>query len=189
MLAYVLQPPLSFLYFSFLILSYSVGMPTDPVGADGFEPGSWAKSSIQPVVVNALSFEDTLTMKIISALSRAMDQSTCRIRALLITNPHIPFGQCYPLEVLEACVRFCNQRGIHFISNEEYGLTSFPSAEIPDPVPFISALSLDDRALGCDPSRSHTIYGISRDFGASNFHMVRPSSISCALDSRTLALV
>jgi aspartate/methionine/tyrosine aminotransferase len=93
-----------------------------------------------------------------------------------MTNPHIPFGQCYPREVLEACVKFCELRGIEYISDEGYGLTLFPCAEISDPEPFISALSLDARELGCDQSRIHVVWSINKDFGSSGFHMVSVQS-------------
>ncbi|EDN02660.1 predicted protein [Histoplasma mississippiense (nom. inval.)] len=44
-------------------------------------------------------------------------------------------------------------------------------AEISDPAPFISALSLDASALRCDRSRIHTIWGTSKTFGSSECRM------------------
>ncbi|WEW56125.1 hypothetical protein PRK78_001560 [Emydomyces testavorans] len=98
-----------------------------------------------------------------------MDEAPCQIRALVLTNPHKTLGKCYPQDVLEECLKFCQQRDIQFISDEEYALTAFSCAEISAPIPFISVLSLDTRALKCDRSRVHTIWSISKDFGATGF--------------------
>jgi aspartate/methionine/tyrosine aminotransferase len=127
---------------------------------------------VHPVVVNVPSFCEIFTTSLLPALDEAIANARCRIRALLLTNPHNPFGECYPQEVLEGCLKFCQKNDIHFISDEVYALTSFSCAELSEPVPFISALSLDARALGCDLSRIHTIWSISKDFGASGFRMV-----------------
>ncbi len=128
---------------------------------------------MHPVVVNVPSFCETFTTNLLPALDEAMANAPYRIRALVLTNPHNPFGQCYPQELLEGCLKFCQKQGIHLISDEVYALTSFPCAELSEPVPFVSVLSLDARALGCDLSRIHTIWSISKDFGASGFRMVR----------------
>lgn len=131
-----------------------------------------SRTSVQPVPVNTENFMDLFTLNLIPIMEEAMDKATCRIRALILTNPHNLFGQCYPQEVLEACLKFCQRREIHLISDEVYGMTTFSCAEISDPAPFISALSLDASALRCDRSRIHTIWGIGKDFGASGSRMV-----------------
>ncbi|KAK2736585.1 hypothetical protein FQN55_001599 [Onygenales sp. PD_40] len=157
-------------------LLYNICDPEDGVLVpgpywNGCEVKFRARSSVKPIVVDAANLEDIFTMSLLPKLEEAMDKATCRIRALILTNPHNPFGQCYPQEVLEACLKFCQRRGIHFISDEVYGMTTFSCAEIADPVPFISALSLDAAALRCDRSRIHTIWSISKDFGASGFRV------------------
>ena len=134
------------------------------------------------MVVNVPSFCQTFTTSLLPALNEAMANAACRIRALVLTNPHNPFGQCYPQELLEACLKFCQKYGIHLISDEVYALTSFSCAELSEPVPFISVLSLDARALGCDLSRIHTIWSISKDFGASGFRMVCVINRLCEWD-------
>lgn len=138
-----------------------------------FDHESWSHRSIHTIAVDLPNFKDNLTRRLITALSEAADQSTCRIRALLLSNPHVSFGQCYPQEVLEACLQFCEQRNIQYISDETYALTEFPSVEISNPVPFYSALSLDARMLGCDRSRIHTLWNVGKTFGAGRFQMVR----------------
>ncbi|KAL1956837.1 hypothetical protein VTO42DRAFT_6787 [Malbranchea cinnamomea] len=136
-----------------------------------FDPECWSFKSIETIVVELPNFADNFTTKLITALSEAADRSKCRIKALLINNPHAPFGQCYPQEVLEACLKFCQQRRIHYISDETYALTEFPSAEIENPVSFLSALSLDTRALRCDQSRIHTVWSIGENFGTDESQM------------------
>ncbi|EEH42724.2 uncharacterized protein PADG_07544 [Paracoccidioides brasiliensis Pb18] len=130
-----------------------------------------ARSSVRPILVNAGKFTNNFTMKLIPALEDAMDKATCTIKALIITNPHKFYGLCYPLEVLEACLIFCQQRGLHFISDEGYGMTSYSVADDIEPEPFISALALDTELLECDRSRIHVIWSISKDFGASGFRV------------------
>ncbi|OJD14967.1 hypothetical protein AJ78_04750 [Emergomyces pasteurianus Ep9510] len=131
-----------------------------------------ARSSVRHVLVRTESFTDIFTLKLISKLEETMDKATCRIKALILTNPHNIFGQCYPLEVLEACLKFCQQREIHLISDEVYAMTTFSCVEISEPAPFVSALSLDAIALRCERSRIHTIWDTSKDFGASGCYRI-----------------
>ncbi|OAT04900.1 SirI protein [Blastomyces gilchristii SLH14081] len=128
-------------------------------------------SSVQSVLVKTEKFTDIFTLNLIPKMEEAMDNATCRIRALVLTNPHNLFGQCYPQEVLEACLKFCQRREIHMVSDEVYAMTTFSCAEISDPTPFISVLSLDAGALQCDRSRIHMIWGTSKDFGVSGCRM------------------
>ena len=119
-----------------------------------------------------LDIHATLTEALLPALEHAFENATCPIRGLLLTNPNNPLGQCYPQSVLEGCLKFCQKRNIHFISDEIYALTSFACDEITDPSPFVSTLSLDLPALGCDPSRVHVLWSTSKDFGQSGIRMV-----------------
>ncbi|KAH8888281.1 PLP-dependent transferase [Thozetella sp. PMI_491] len=105
------------------------------------------------------------------ALDRTMAGATCKVKALLLVNPNNPLGQCYPREVLEECVKFCEKHDIHFISDEIYALTSYRAHDLPAPNPFISAISLDLAALGCDPKRVHMIWSTSKDLGQNGLRM------------------
>ncbi|KAK2855757.1 hypothetical protein FQN49_004876 [Arthroderma sp. PD_2] len=100
------------------------------------------------------------------ALNEAFDSASCRVKALILRNMSSSSGECFTQEFLEVALKFCQQKRIHFISNEVYALTGFSCAEISDPVPFVSALGLNTRMLGCDLSRIHIIWSISKDFGA-----------------------
>lgn len=101
------------------------------------------------------------------ALEQAESEGT-KIRALLLCHPHNPLGQCYPAETLIALMRFCNQRGIHLISDEIYALSTY---EINDPnaaptVPFRSILTIPNIVSHIDPALLHVLYGMSKDLAA-----------------------
>lgn len=133
------------------------------------------KASVQPVLVNVDTFENVFTTKLIPSLEKAFSESTRPIKGVLFTNPHNPFGRCYPESVIKECIRFCNAKSIHFISDELYALSKLESQDQPAPDPFISALQLDIQALGCDRSRVHTIWSTSKDLGSSGLRMVSPA--------------
>ena len=67
---------------------------------------------------------------------------------------------------------FCTKRKIHFISDELYALTNFGTDDLPDPIPFVSALALDLEKLGCDPALTHVVWSLSKDFAANGVRMV-----------------
>jgi aspartate/methionine/tyrosine aminotransferase len=115
---------------------------------------------------------DTFTEALIPALTQALEKSVCPVRALVLTNPHNPLGQMYPKEVLQACVKFCQKHNIHYISDEVYALSILANPSEEHATPFVSALSLDLGALGCDAGRIHTIWSTSKDFGSSGIRMV-----------------
>ncbi|MCJ1401065.1 hypothetical protein MMC11_004277 [Xylographa trunciseda] len=139
--------------------------------ADGFDFMFKARSSVIPVLVTVPTLGHVLTNALIPALEDAYMSARCAVKALCLTNPHNPLGQCYPKDVIEGCLRFCKRHDIHFISDEVYALSSFPCVDVPHPVPFTSVLSLDVEGLGCDLSRVHMLWSTSKDFGQSGFRM------------------
>ncbi|KAK2874943.1 hypothetical protein FQN49_001917 [Arthroderma sp. PD_2] len=138
---------------------------------NGFDWLFTARSSAVPVMVHVEKSVDTLTSQLIPALEKAYTESTIPVRGLLLTNPHNPFGQCYPKSVLEDCIRFCHGKGIHYISDEVYALSSFENPELPDASPFVSALQIDVAGIGCNLSRVHTFWSTSKDFGSSGYRV------------------
>ncbi|KAF3058033.1 putative inactive 1-aminocyclopropane-1-carboxylate synthase-like protein 2 [Daldinia childiae] len=168
-------------------LLYNICEPGDAVLVPGpFWNGfDWllnVKASVQPVLVNVDTFENVFTTQLIPSLEKAFSESTYPIKGLLFTNPHNPFGRCYPESVIKECIKFCNAKNIHFISDELYALSAFESQDQPTPEPFVSVLQLDIEALGCDQSRVHTIWSTSKDFGSSGLRMVS-SAFSMRLGS------
>ncbi|KAE8163403.1 pyridoxal phosphate-dependent transferase [Aspergillus tamarii] len=138
---------------------------------NGFDWLFTARSSAVPVMVHVERSADTLTAQLIPALEKAYEEAAVPIRGLLLTNPQNPYGQCYPRSVMEDCIRFCHSKGIHYISDEVYALSSFQNPELPDAPPFVSALQIDVKGIGCDLSRVHTFWSTSKDFGSSGFRV------------------
>ena len=117
-------------------------------------------------------FELSLTKALIPALEAAFESASCPVRGLMIANPHNPLGQCYTRECIELCIAFCGRKGIHYLSDEVYALTSFPCLDIPTPRPFVSALSIDIPKVRGNPALVHTFWSTSKDFGQSGVRMV-----------------
>ncbi|PQE09144.1 classes I and II family protein [Rutstroemia sp. NJR-2017a WRK4] len=82
------------------------------------------------------------------------------IKALIITNPHNPLGQCYPRETLLALLRFCAAKKIHLISDEIYALSVYDRNDRPSEK-FTSVLSIDISDV-IDPRYVHVLYGMSK---------------------------
>ena len=93
----------------------------------------------------------------------------------MLSNPHNPLGRCFSREELVACLRFCEQKNIHFISDEVFGLMNFECSDVPSTEEFVSVLSLDVESLGYDLSRVHTIWSPSKVFALSGLRLVRPT--------------
>lgn len=114
--------------------------------------------------------DDVSPCGLIAAMTKAYDESPIpsRVRALVMTNPHNPFGMCYPANVLQACLDFCAARNLHYISDEVYALSLLPrrgSAK----KPFVSALSLDTASIR--DAKVHVIWSISKDLGSTGPRM------------------
>ncbi|KAI1824917.1 PLP-dependent transferase [Xylaria intraflava] len=138
---------------------------------NGFDWLLNVRSGVKPVFAMLDSLDDALSSKVIGALEDAFSNSSIPIKGLLLTNPQNPLGQCYPKELIASIVKFCDEKKIHFISDEIYAMSSFPNPEIPNPLPFVSALQLDIRGMGCDLSRVHTIWSMSKDLGSSGLRV------------------
>ncbi|KAJ5107491.1 hypothetical protein N7456_004166 [Penicillium angulare] len=133
---------------------------------NGFDFHFNIRAQVTPIAVSIPQLEDQFTTELISALEKAYHSASRPIQAVVLTNPHNPLGQCYPKEVIEACITFCARRNLHLVSDEVYALSQFPSPDFPGgSVPFTSILSLDLAKLGADSSRVHMIWSISKDFG------------------------
>ncbi|KAF4626878.1 hypothetical protein G7Y89_g11280 [Cudoniella acicularis] len=129
------------------------------------------RCSVTPIAVHVADISSTLTDALLIALENAFTSATCPVKGVMLCNPHNPLGQCYPKSVLEGCVRFCHMHKIHLISDEIYAMTSFPSEDLPSPVPFTSMLSIDVGSLSCDLLLIHTIWSTSKDFGQNGVRM------------------
>ncbi|KAL4981985.1 pyridoxal phosphate-dependent transferase [Aspergillus falconensis] len=136
---------------------------------EGFGPYFLIHANVKPITVTPSSPEDAAQMSIVDALQEAYhnDANPDRIRAVVLTNPNNPRGQCYAPDELRECLRFCHAHDLHLISDEVYALSSFESHA--GLCPFVSILSLlEGDAMA---SRVHVIWSMSKDFGCSGIRM------------------
>lgn len=124
-----------------------------------------------------------------------------RLKALVVTNPHNPFGTCYPEQVIREAMLWCRSKGLHYVSDEVYALSNFGDlggevvgdvqANARRPVPFVSALSVDlsneetrggagDSAQPAGAAPISVVWSTSKDLGSSGLrlgvYVRRPSS-------------
>jgi hypothetical protein len=130
------------------------------------------------------NFDNYLLPSLQAAYDFSADKS--RIKAVLICNPHNPTSRCYTRKSLIECMEFCQERGLHFISDEINALIALNDTPRNSPK-FVSALSLTEPlvpegAVKIDPSRVHIVWAASKLFGCSGFriashpHPQRPST-------------
>ncbi|KAI1108250.1 pyridoxal phosphate-dependent transferase [Nemania sp. NC0429] len=132
--------------------------------------------------------EDLLKGSLVPSLTEAYESSTdpSRVKALVMTNPHNPYGRFYPESVIREAMMWCAERNIHYVSDEVYALSQLTA---PDEQPgrgathgqeqhphrehpFISALSVrfspQDEAKVPEIS---VVWGTSKDLGSSGFRV------------------
>ncbi|KAL3484361.1 PLP-dependent transferase [Aspergillus germanicus] len=138
---------------------------------NGFDFHFAIHSQVQPVVARLDDVENAFDADaVIASLTQAYDETRLRTRALVLTTPGNPLGQCYSADILQRCAIFCSERDLHLICDEVYALSCFAT---PDEgfVSFQSILKLDQAFLGCDPSRIHMVWSLSKDFGCSGLRL------------------
>ncbi|KAF6240568.1 hypothetical protein HO173_001238 [Letharia columbiana] len=145
---------------------------------NGYDVHCRNRSATSPILVSFPRLQDAFSMALVTALEKTFASSSCTIKALILTNPHNPLGQCYPKPVLEECLRFCQRRNIHLISDEVFALSTFnPSqVDLPETRHFVSMLAVDPTALDCDPGRVHVVWSMSKDFAAGGIKLVRAAA-------------
>ncbi|KAL4783356.1 hypothetical protein BJX76DRAFT_368480 [Aspergillus varians] len=138
---------------------------------DGFDFHFKIHASVHPVVAPLHSLRDAFNPELlIASLTETFNTSSHRIRAVVLTNPGNPIGQCYTADTLRHCARFCHDRDLHLICDEVYALSYFGGNESCS-TPFTSILNLDIEEMGCDLSRVHVVWSISKDFGCSGLRL------------------
>ncbi|CAG8923318.1 unnamed protein product [Penicillium salamii] len=93
-----------------------------------------------------------------------------RIKALVLCSPHNPLGRCYSENVLKEYMKFCSRNGLHIISDEIYALSVWDNPRLPNAQVFLSILSMDLEGI-INPSFVHTVWGLSKDFGATGLRI------------------
>lgn len=125
--------------------------------------------------------QGSLASSLNEAYESVSDKS--RVRALIVTNPHNPFAQCYHERDLREAIVFCQTHGLHYISDELYAMSDLQRKHGYDGnrgVPFTSALRLThespelaQKLTTLSPSKIHIIWSLSKDFGSSGLRLVR----------------
>ncbi|TPX51000.1 hypothetical protein SeLEV6574_g00563 [Synchytrium endobioticum] len=87
-----------------------------------------------------------------------------RIKAIILCSPNNPLGRTYPKEWLFDVLCWAAERKLHVILDELYALSVWGTTE-EQFSPFTSVLQLDLP----DPSRTHVLHGIAKDFLSNGF--------------------
>ncbi|KXH40228.1 hypothetical protein CSIM01_06406 [Colletotrichum simmondsii] len=94
-----------------------------------------------------------------------------RVAGLIVSNPNNRLGRCYSRASLLNLMTFFSENDMYFISDEIYALSAWEN-EVDrglEPAPFTSCLSLTSTDL--TPDRIHTIWSMSKDFGANGLRI------------------
>ncbi|KAF1845286.1 PLP-dependent transferase [Cucurbitaria berberidis CBS 394.84] len=142
----------------------------------GFEHILKSRANVNVILAQPPTYEN-YDNYLLPSLQAAYDFSDdrSRIKAVLLCNPHNPLSRCYPKKALLELMEFCQERGLHLISDEIYGLAGLNG--VPTSAPnFVSALSLTEPlvpegAVKVDPSRIHVVWSASKLFGMSGFRV------------------
>jgi bifunctional pyridoxal-dependent enzyme with beta-cystathionase and maltose regulon repressor activities len=145
---------------------------------DGLEHMFTLRAKVKIILAQPPTYEN-YDNYLVPSLQAAYDFSPekSRIKAVLVCNPHNPTSRCYRKDALLELMEFCQERGLHLISDEVYALTDLHGVSNKAPK-FVSALSLTEPlvpegAVKVDPSRVHVVWSASKLFGISGFRVVR----------------
>ncbi|XP_072171939.1 1-aminocyclopropane-1-carboxylate synthase-like protein 1 [Diadema setosum] len=119
---------------------------TYPVSLDS-KPGV---SGTEPFELTVELLEDALKK------ARAEGHS---VKALFLTNPYNPLGTVFPQEQVLMCLQFCKRHDLHCVVDEVYVCSIYD----PD-TPHSSLWGFHPDQLP-DKSRTHVMWGLSKDFG------------------------
>ncbi|SNX86835.1 related to 1-aminocyclopropane-1-carboxylate synthase 1 [Melanopsichium pennsylvanicum] len=95
-----------------------------------------------------------------------------KVRALLLCNPHNPTGTVYPRETVIELAKLAAKYQLHFVSDEIYARSIFPTCDHPNPTQFHSILAIDTLSTSnLDPSYVHVVTSASKDFAINGFRL------------------
>ncbi|KAF2875213.1 pyridoxal phosphate-dependent transferase [Massariosphaeria phaeospora] len=142
----------------------------------GYESILKARANVNIIVAQPPTYQN-YDNYLLPSLQAAYDFSAnkSRIKAVLMCNPHNPLSRCYIKKSLVECMEFCQERGLHLISDEVFALSWLDTLS-PSSPSFVSALSLTEPlvpegAVKVDPSRVHVVWSASKLFGASGLRV------------------
>ncbi|KAF2235968.1 PLP-dependent transferase [Viridothelium virens] len=136
---------------------------------NGYDTVCRLRASNVPILVPISDLSDEASF--LSALQTTYEESNRPIKILMLANPHNPLGRCFSREALETCLRFCQEKDIHFVSDEVFGPLTFDTPSFPQARQFVSVLAIDPVAIGCDQSRVHVIWSPSKVLALSGLRL------------------
>lgn len=137
-----------------------------PYHAGAYEVFLNMHTGVVPIPVEVGSLDDVFGEGMIPTLERGLRDASVPVKAIVVTNPHNPLGSCYSKQNLIDLMQFCHRHNLHFISDEVFALSEHGSSDLRQPRKFTSALAIDAAAHGCDASKIHVIWSMSKDLGA-----------------------
>ncbi|EMR81760.1 putative 1-aminocyclopropane-1-carboxylate synthase protein [Botrytis cinerea BcDW1] len=154
-----------------LVVASRAGFSLDALASNSFGAYIYCHAGVKLAPVYPAPYSTALSSNsLIPALEAAYDGATnpkC-IKGLIICNPHNPFGRCYSKSALQSILKWCSQKGLHYISDEVYGGIQFGDTQSDR---FVSALSLlgdssdSDDGIVFDKSKLHVLWSTSKLFG------------------------
>lgn len=129
-------------------------------------------TGVVPIPVEVGSLDDVFGEGMIPTLEKGLRDASVPVKAIVLTNPHNPLGSCYSKQNLIDLMRFCHRHNLHLISDEVFALSEHGSSDLRQPRKFTSALAIDAAAHGCDASKIHVIWSLSKDLGATGARLV-----------------
>jgi hypothetical protein len=129
-------------------------------------------TGIVPIPVGVGSLDDVFGKGMIPTLEKGLRDAPVPIKAVVMTNPHNPLGRCYSKENLIEMMQFCQRHDLHLIVDEVFALSEHGCSDLRQPRKFTSALAIDAAAHGCDATKIHVIWSISKDLRATGARLV-----------------
>ncbi|KAI0456045.1 pyridoxal phosphate-dependent transferase [Xylaria acuta] len=130
--------------------------------------------------------EDLLKGSLVPALTLAYESSPepSRVKALVITNPHNPYGRSYPEGVIVEAMRWCAERGIHYVSDEVYALSELmaPDGYLQQDPAFSREQHDHEKSCG-KPWEYSFVSALSVRFGSDDKHDVNNAGLGSTLES------
>ena len=105
-----------------------------------------------------------------AAYNVAEKQFNSRPRILLLSSPNNPLGICYPASVIEECIDWAEEKGVHLISDEIYAGSVYRSTD-DSAEEFVSVAEVAARKGRLLGSNIHIVYALSKDFALSGLRV------------------
>eukprot|EP01029_Cantina_marsupialis_P031668 TRINITY_DN9189_c0_g2_i1.p1 TRINITY_DN9189_c0_g2~~TRINITY_DN9189_c0_g2_i1.p1 ORF type:complete len:415 (+),score=107.60 TRINITY_DN9189_c0_g2_i1:176-1420(+) len=138
-------------------------IPTPMYPAFDHDFTSVAKLNVIHVPMSGPSFELS-----IEALEKAYKESEVPIKGIVICNPDNPTGIVRSADEVWRVMKWCEEKGIHLISDEIYACSIHEESAMKK---FVSMVDIARQKRGALLPSEHFVWGFSKDFGLSGFRV------------------